>query len=141
MMVNPLVTDTNALFLSEPARDLFRAPILFEQFIHGCPCLGCNSENWFRSTLQSQFMRLLWAVAALTSVVFQFAAHAGLVDANHSGNLRKRMFRFPQRINLVSLCLGKLVIGSHSAPSTWSSEKHYPTPAYLSATFKVALAS
>jgi len=35
--------------------------------------------------------------------------------------------------------LGKLVVGSHSAPLTWSSEKYYPTPAYLSATFKVAL--
>jgi len=37
--------------------------------------------------------------------------------------------------------LGKLGVGSHGAPLTWPSEKHYPTPAYLSATFKVALVS
>jgi len=35
--------------------------------------------------------------------------------------------------------LGKLVVASHSAPLTWSFEKYYPTPAYLSATLKVAL--
>jgi flagellar biogenesis protein FliO len=56
------------------------------------------------------------------------------------------MVGFLERIYLVSLCLGKLVVGLHqrssavhSAPLTWSSEKHYPTPAYLSAPFKVAL--
>jgi len=49
------------------------------------------------------------------------------------------MFHFPQRIYLVSLDMGKLLVGSHRAPLTWSSEKYDPTPAYLSATFKVAL--
>src|SRR3972149_7500213 len=133
------MTEANPLLLFQPTRDLFGTPILSQQALHHRPDLGGDPGYGFLFAPRRQFMSLLRTIAAFTSIPFQFAAHAGLMNPNYICNLRKRLFGFHQRINLVSLFLGKLAVGSHSAPLTWSSEKHYPTPAYLSATFKVAL--
>src|SRR3990172_8878066 len=126
------MTDANLLLLFQPARDLFWTPILPQQALHHAPDIGCDPGNRFLSALGCQFMGLLWTVTAFASIAIQFAADTGLVNTNHFCNLRKGMFGFLQhtpalaggaRVNLVSLCLGKLVVGSHSAPLTWSSEK------------------
>jgi len=148
--VAPLLTDPQALLLFQPARDLFRAPSLSQQALHPRPDFSSQPQDAFLSAIHCQFMRWLWTLTALASIAFQCAAHAGLVNANHTDDLHECMFGFPQRINLVSLGLGQLVLGSHQrsravprAPLTWSSETHYAsrTPAYLSATCKVALTS
>src|SRR5574341_179368 len=131
------------LFFFQSARDLFWAPVLPQQPFYHIPCFGRNPWHTLLPAFQCDAMGLLRTIAASPSISFQFAAHRGFVYANHGSNLRTRMSCFLERINLVSLFLGKLAVGSHRAPLTWSSEKHYAsrTPAYLSATFKVALVS
>src|SRR5215207_7249525 len=141
VLIDPFMTAANPLLLYQPARDLFRTPVLPQQCFHYRPRFGGDSGHRFRPPFHRQILRLLRTITALTSVASQFAANSGFVYINHFCNLCTRMTCFLKRINLVSLLLGKLVIGSHRAPLTWSSEKHYPTPAYLSTTFKVALVS
>lgn len=119
MLVDPSVAEANALFLFEPARDLLWAPILLEQFLDRCPYLGGNAEHRLGSPLQGKFMCLLRAIASLASIAFEFATYARFIHTNHFGDFGKRVFVFPQRINLVSLCLGKLVIGSHIVPMSF----------------------
>jgi len=140
ILIEPLMTDANLLLLFQSARDLFRAPVLAQQPFHNTPRFSGNPGNALLLAFHCQTMGLLRTIAASPLISFQFAADSRFVYANHCCNLCLRMSCFLQRIYLVSLLLGKLAVGSHRAPLTWSSEKHYPTPAYLSATFKVALA-
>src|SRR6266508_4535047 len=128
------MTDTNLLLLFQSARDLFGAPVLPQQLLYHSPRFGCDPWHPFLPAFHCQAMGLLRTIAASPWISFQFAAHRGFVDADHFGDLRTRMSCFLEHINLVSLFLGKLGVGSHCAPLTWSSEKYYPTPAYLSAT-------
>jgi hypothetical protein len=141
MLIDPLMTDPQTLLLFQPARDLFRAPFLSQQAFHRAPGCFRDARNRFRSPLDCFFLGLLRSVATLTAIAFQLTTHTRLVHSNHCRDLGLGMLGFLKRIYLVSLLLGELVIGSHCAPLTWSSEKHYPTPAYLSAIFKVALQS
>jgi len=142
ILIDPFMTDTNPFFLFQPARDLFRAPILSQQPLHPHPCLGRNPGYTFLSAFHRQAVSLLRTIAASPSISLQFAAHAGFMDSDHLRNLRTRMSGFLQRINLVSLSLGKLGVGPLSAPLTWSSKKALSYSSLpLSTTFKVALVS
>src|SRR3972149_10023119 len=107
------MTNTNLLLLFQSARDLFRTPILPQQLFHPHPCFGCEPGHSFLSAFHGQPVGLLWTIAALPSIAFQFAADRGFVDTNHCCNLRTRMSCFPECKNLVSLLLGKLVVGAH----------------------------
>lgn len=48
MLVNPFMTDPNALLLFQPARDLFRTPILSQQTLHNGPALGGDPRDGFQ---------------------------------------------------------------------------------------------
>lgn len=52
--------------------------------------------------------------ALLTLIAFQLPTDIRFVHSNQISNLRLLMTLFPQRINLVSLYLGKLCVGSHN---------------------------
>src|SRR3990170_7819093 len=131
ILVDPFMADTDTLLLLQPARDLFGAPVLPQQFLHQSPQLIRNPWHGFSPAFQSQAVRLLWAITALTFIPAQLSADGGFVRFKYLGDLGLVVSHFLQGINLVSLFPGKLGVGSHSAPLTWSLEKHYPTPAYL----------
>ncbi len=55
-------------------------------------------------------------ITALTTVVTSFLANGGFMNTNHFYNLCLRKVHFQKSINLVSLFLGKLHVGSHTVP-------------------------
>src|SRR3990172_1601176 len=131
ILVDPFMTDTDILLLLQPARNLFGAPVLPQQSLHQSPHVGSNPWQGFLPALQGQTVRLLRAITASAFISEKLSADGRFVHFKHLRDLGLVMSHFLQGINLVSLFLGKLGVGSHSAPLTWSLEKHYPTPAYL----------
>ena len=125
------MTNALTLFFLQPAGDLFRTPILSQQLLYQPPRLGRNPGHAFGPTFHGQALCLLRTITALACVSMQLPADGGFVHFKHVSDLGLIVSHFLQGINLVSLFLGKLGVGPHSAPLTWSLEKHYPTPAYL----------
>jgi hypothetical protein len=63
--------------------------------------------------VQRLAMGLLGSIATLTTIASQLSTDGGCIHADEVGNLGLIMIHFHQRINLVSLFLGKLFVGSH----------------------------
>ena len=142
ILINPFMTDPQPLLLFQAARDLLRAPLLPQQSRHRGPSSARDSGLAFGSALQRQCLCLLRSITAFPAIAFQFAAHAGFIHSQHVCNLRKIVPHFLKCINLVSLFPGKLVVGPHGAPLTWSLENALSYSSLpLPSTFKVALTS
>jgi hypothetical protein len=56
------------------------------------------------------------SVAALSSVAVKFSTYGRFVYTQAFSNFSMIMTHFQQRINLVSLCLSKLMVCSHTVP-------------------------
>src|SRR3972149_9024903 len=140
MLIDPLRADVYRL-LFQPARNLFRTPILSHFLFNYFPSLCQNTfpGRSLRPPFLGFFTCLFGAIASFPLVSGQFSADARFMHFKLIGDFCLTVSYFLQCRNLVSLFRSKLVVASHSAPLTWSSEKHYyPTPACFSTTFKVA---
>jgi len=141
-MKNPLVNDLDMLIFQQPTQNLFWAPIVtyfrFDQ--HSCSCMDAAAT--LSSPAHRQTMGLLWSIAALTMVPFQFPTDRRSVNFKAIGYLCLILIYFNKYINLVSLLFGKLFVGSHKCSYDLVVREalilHQLTP--LSA-IKVALAS
>jgi hypothetical protein len=58
-------------------------------------------------------MGLLGSIATLTTIADQLPTDRGFVYADAIGDFGLRMSHFQKRVNLLSLGLGKLGVGSH----------------------------
>ena len=106
----------DALRRLKPCGDLVRAPVLSGHgYDHG-PCGRINTLVSPDAPAHCQSMSLLRMITALTIVEVSFPANGGLMNTNHFYNLCLRKVRFQKSINLVSLFLGKLHVGSHTVP-------------------------
>src|SRR6266545_1812252 len=76
MLVDPFMTNANLLLLFQSARDLFRAPLLSQQFLHPHPRFSENSADRLRLSFCSQLLCLLRTIATSSSIAPQFSAHS-----------------------------------------------------------------
>ena len=113
VLVNPLMTDLDLVVFQQPARNLFRAPILTNFGLDQRPGFSLDSALTLLAPAHCQTMGLLRSIAALTIIAIQFSTDRPFIHANAFSNLGLIMSHFQKRIYLVSLCLGKLFVGSH----------------------------
>ncbi len=150
VLVDPFMTDLKTVVRLEPIRYLLRAPFLTDQCFDQDPGGGFYAIPGFLASVQSKLMSLLGSIAFLSTIAPEFSADHGFVNLHMVCNFRLYVSRFQkyvpkgtQRVNLVSLFLGKLRVGSHLCSFDFGRFKKYRCYCSLPLipTFKVALES
>jgi len=86
VLVNPFMTDRDTISF-QPSRYLFRAPVISQSFLYQFP--GRLHDPWLGLRLATHrfFVRLLWAVAAFTTIPFQLSTNRRFMYSDFTGNL------------------------------------------------------
>ena len=116
VLVDPFMADLKTVVLAEPIRYLLRAPVLTDQRFDQAPGGGFNAVPSFLPSVQSKLMSLLGAITFQPAIASKFPADRGFVNLDQVSNIRLVVSRFQKCINLVSLFMGKLRVGSHTVP-------------------------
>jgi hypothetical protein len=142
VLINPLMTDLAMLLVQQPARNLCGAPIQTDLGFAQRPICSWDPVLTLPAPAQRQALGLLGALAPLTTITAQLATERGFVHSKALGNFRLRMAHVQQRIYLVSLCLGKLGVGSHKCSFDLADQEALMLPQLTSfSAYKVALES
>lgn len=116
VLVDPLMADANKSVVTfQPLRDLFRAPVLSDQFLDDLRGRLANALVAGMAAFVGKALRLLGPVASLAAIAVQLPAHCRRVFSDHSGDLHLHKSCFLPRVNLVSLFPGELRV-SHTVP-------------------------
>jgi hypothetical protein len=110
ILIDSLVADPNTCVPLQQSSSLFRAPILSQLVLDKHPGSLGYSGLGFPTSAQRYVVSLFGTIAALASVPLQLSADRGFVYTDDTGYLRLIMAHFQQRINLVSLFMGKLCV-------------------------------
>src|ERR1019366_225851 len=104
------MADRDLMRLGEPAADLLGTPLLTQLRAHQSPDRGRDARLTGALLLGRLRHRpaFVWAVATLTGVALQLAAHRARMHVQDGGDLGLAVLGLAQRVNLVSLCWGKL---------------------------------
>ncbi len=120
VLVDPFMADLKTVVHLEPIRYLLRAPFLADQRFDQDPGGDCYAIPGFLPSVQCKLMSLLGSITSLSTISSEFSADRGLVNTYYSSYLYLQMSHFQesvpkgtQRVNLISLFLGKLRVGSH----------------------------
>ena len=113
VLVDPFMADLKTVIILEPIRYLLRAPFLADQRFDQDPGGGFYAIPGFLSSVQSKLMSLFGAIPFLSTIASHFSANRGLVNTDYSSYLDLQMSHFQEGVNLISLFLGKLRVGSH----------------------------
>jgi len=141
VLVNPFITDLKAEVILEPTRHMFRAQVKADQSSNPSPG-RCIYERFFLAApALCQFMGLLGPISF--TIASEFSTDRGFVNLHVVGNFRLYMSCFQKYVNLVSLFMGKLRVGSHLCSFDFGRFKKYRCYCSLPLipTFKVALES
>ncbi len=143
VLVDPLMTDLKTVVLLEPIRNLLRAPVLADQCFDQDPGGGFYAIPGFLTSVQCKLMSLLGEISSQPTIASDFSADRGFVNLHMVCNFRLYVSRFQKYVNLVSLFLGKLRVGSHLCSFDFGRFKKYRCYCSLPLipTFKVALES
>jgi len=113
MPIDSLVTDPDTVISVQPTRNLFWAPIQAYFSFDQHPSFWQNTICRLPLPFYSLAVGLLGTIAATSTIATQLTTDGGFMYSNHTSDLGLVVFHFLQRINLVSLYLGKLCVGSH----------------------------
>ncbi len=143
VLVDPFMADLKVVVFLEPIRYLLRAPFLADQCLNQDPGEGIYAIQRFLASVQSKLMSLLWPITFLPTIASEFSADRGFVNLHMVCNFRLYVSCFQKYVNLVSLFLGKLRVGSHLCSFDFGRFKKYRCYCSLPLipTFKVALES
>ncbi len=143
VLVDPFMDDLKAIITLEPIRYLLRAPFLADQCFDHVPGGGFYAIPGFLASVQSKLLSLLGSITFLSTITSKFSADRGFVNLHMVCNFRLYLSCFQKYVNLVSLFLGKLRVGSHLCSFDFGRFKKYRCYCSLPLipTFKVALES
>ncbi len=113
VLIDPFVADLKTVVLFQPTRCLFRAPVLAEQCFDQGPGGDFDAILGFLASVQTKLMCLFGSISFHSTITSQFSADRGFVNIDLTRNFRLVVCCFHKGINLVSLFLGKLCVGSH----------------------------
>jgi hypothetical protein len=113
VLVDPFMADLKIVVFLEPVRCLLRAPFLADQRFDQDPGEGFYAIPGFLTSVQSKLLSLLGSVTFLSTMASEFSADRGFVNLHMVCNFRLYVSCSQKCINLVSLFLGKLRVGSH----------------------------
>jgi hypothetical protein len=141
VLVDPFMADLKIVVFLEPIRYLLRAPFLADQRFDPDPGEGIYAIQRFLASVQSKLMSLLWPITFMPTIASELSADRGFVNIDYSSYLDLRMSHFQESVNLISLFLGKLRVGSHLCSFDFGRFKKYRCYCSLPLipTFKVAL--
>ena len=114
VLIDPFMTDMNTVLGFQPHRYLFRAPILVNQLLNPLPSIRRYPRLGLVAPSERHAVGLFGAQSPLTTIAPQFLTNGRYMDADGISYLGLVVTNFLKGINLVSLCLGKLLIGCHS---------------------------
>ena len=112
-LINPLMTDLHIVLGFQPPRYLFRAPVLPNQLLNPSPGFKTDAALGFVTPSERQTVGLFGTLTALTTIAPQFPTDGRFMHTDGFRNLSLVVTHFLMGINLVSLCLGKLLICVH----------------------------
>jgi len=113
VLVDPFVTDLKTAVFVEPARHLLRAPLLADQGFDYSPDGCIDSISGPYASVQGKLMSLLGSISFQSAISSEFSADCRLMNADQARYFGLIVSCFQKCINLVSLLLGKLRVGSH----------------------------
>ena len=113
VLVDPFMADLKTVVHLEPIRYLLRAPFLADHGFDQDPGGGFYAIPGFLASVQRKLMSLLGSITFQSTIASKFSADCGFVNLDKVSNIRLVMSCFHKRINLVSLSMGKLLVGSH----------------------------
>ncbi len=123
VLIDPFMADLKTVVHLEPIRYLLWAPFLTDQRFDQDPGGRFDAIPCFLAFVQSKLMSLLGSITFLSTIASHFSADSGFVNTDYSSYLDLQMSHFQegvpkgtQRVNLISLFLGKLRVGSHTVP-------------------------
>ena len=119
VLVDPFMADLKTMVILEPIRYLLRAPFLADQCFDQDPGGGCYAIPGFLAPVQSKLLSLLGPVTFLSTIASEFSADRGFVNLDKLCDFRLFISCFQKYVNLVSLFLGKLRVGSHLCSFDW----------------------
>ena len=114
VLIDPFMTDMNTELGFQPPRYLFQAPILLNQLFNPLSIFRRDARLGLVASAERQAVGFLGTLSPLTTIAPQFPTNGRFMDADGISNLGLVGTNFLKGINLVSLCLGKLLIGCHS---------------------------
>ena len=111
ILINALMADLDLLLFDEPARDLFRTPVLAQATFNDRPCLRRDADGDVVQFARLGFLLCLFgAIAPASSVASKFTRDGRGMNPDFGGNLKLFPVGFHAGINLVSLLRGKLSV-------------------------------
>ena len=113
VLVDPFMADLKTVVILKPIRYLLRAPILADQCFDQDPDRSFYLISDFLASVQCKLMSLLGSITFLSTIASHFSADRGFVNTDYSSYLDLQMSHFQEGVNLISLFLGKLRVGSH----------------------------
>ena len=113
VLVDPFMAYLKTVVHLVPIRYLLRAPFLADQPFDQDPGEGVSAIQRFLALIQRKLMSLFGAIPFLSTIASHFSADRGLVNTDYSSYLDLQMSHFQEGVNLISLFLGKLRVGSH----------------------------
>ena len=113
VLVNPFVTDMKTAILIEPTRYLLWAPFLADHGFDHDPNDFMNSIFRFLASAHRKLMGLFGSISFQPSIPSELSADCRLVNVDQARDFGLIVSCFQKYINLVSLFLGKLRVGSH----------------------------
>ena len=119
VLVDPFMADLKTVVILEPIRYLLRAPFLADQCFDHDPGGDFYAIPGFLAPVQSKLLSLLGSITFLSTITSKFSADRGFVNLHMVCNFRLYMSCFQKYVNLVSLFLGKLRVGSHLCSFDW----------------------
>ena len=119
VLVDPFMADLKTVVVLEPIRYLLRAPFLADQRFDQSPGGGFYAIPGFLASVQSKLLGLFGSITFLSTITSKFSADRGFVNLHMVCNFRLYMSCFQKYVNLVSLFLGKLRVGSHLCSFDW----------------------
>ena len=114
VLIDPFMTDMNTGLGFQPSRYMFRAPILLNQLFNPLPSFRRDARLGLVASAERQAVGLFGTLSPLTTIAPQFPTNGRFMHIDGISNLGLVVTNFLMGINLVSLCLGKLLIGCHS---------------------------
>jgi hypothetical protein len=141
MLIDPFMTDLEAVERPNFVRDLFWAPFNLQLLVNDLPFRLAYSLLGFVSSLQSFLMRLFQEVSSVAFITTQLPTDPRFVYANGFCNFNLAYSYFLKAINLESFFTGKLCLTHKCSFNSVRLEGSYSIVAYLSFTSLVALTS
>ena len=112
--IDLFMTDMNTGLGIQPPRYLFRDPILLNQLFNPLPSFRRDARLGLVSSAERQAVGMFGTLLPLTAIIIQFPTSGRFIDTDGISKFGLVVTHFLKGINLVSLCLGKLLIGVHT---------------------------